>query len=151
MSTARLIRCEPTIDGTATWLRWTCSDRDGFLAVVAAIKMRVPHAARTYVAATKSWRVGRSYLSRLTDVLPELATHARPPWSPTPLMDPATAEALDELYLVPGCPRELVQVCYRALSKRAHPDAGGTNEQQRRLNAAYEVVCRWFAQHEEAA
>ena len=42
------------------------------------------------------------------------------------------------LYLQPGAPAELVVSAYRTLAKLKHPDKGGTNEEMKRLNLAYE-------------
>lgn len=37
---------------------------------------------------------------------------------------------------------EIIEAAYRAAAKKAHPDAGGTDEQMAALNAAYEAVRR---------
>lgn len=48
------------------------------------------------------------------------------------------AEALGVLGLKVGATEEQVKAAYRSLSKRVHPDAGGTDELFRRVNEAYE-------------
>ena len=48
------------------------------------------------------------------------------------------AQALDVLGLDAGVSLEEVRAAYRSLSKRVHPDAGGTDELFRRVNDAYE-------------
>ena len=48
------------------------------------------------------------------------------------------AQALDVLGLEAGVSLEEVRAAYRSLSKRVHPDAGGTDELFRRVNDAYE-------------
>lgn len=44
------------------------------------------------------------------------------------------------LHLDPSAPLEVAEAAYRALAKRAHPDAGGSTETMRRLNEAIEVI-----------
>lgn len=39
-------------------------------------------------------------------------------------------------------PEEVVKAVYRARAKAAHPDAGGSEEQMMKVNAAYEVICK---------
>ena len=48
------------------------------------------------------------------------------------------AQALDVLGREAGVSLEEVRAAYRSLSKRVHPDAGGTDELFRRVNDAYE-------------
>ena len=40
---------------------------------------------------------------------------------------------------------EQIRRAYRRLSKRAHPDVGGSKEQMQRLNQAYEQAQKWWA------
>ena len=42
---------------------------------------------------------------------------------------------------------EQIRRAYRRLSKRAHPDVGGSKEQMQRLNQAYEQAQKWWAGH----
>lgn len=55
-------------------------------------------------------------------------------------------EEEDDPYAVLGVRRsatdEVVQAAYRALSKTAHPDNGGSDEAQRELNLAYEQIMK---------
>jgi len=50
------------------------------------------------------------------------------------------AQALEVLGLEVGATEEQVKAAYRMLSKRVHPDAGGTDELFRRVNDAYETL-----------
>lgn len=51
---------------------------------------------------------------------------------------PAPADAWAELYLRPGAPDFVIDAVFRAMAKRAHPDAGGTHEEMIRINSAAE-------------
>ena len=154
MSTyARLTRFEETVD-SAVWIKWAHSDRSTFFVVVDAIRQRIPAHARAYSPTSKSWRIDTTYLNRLYDVLPELATaaHTRQetprkaavPWRDPVAVPPEVEAALDALYLLPGAPRQLVQQAYRALALRHHPDTGGTTEAMTAINRAYEVAQAWY-------
>lgn len=50
----------------------------------------------------------------------------------------AVGEPLDQLFLLPEAPPELVAAAFRVLAQIHHPDKGGSNETMRRVNAAYE-------------
>jgi hypothetical protein len=52
----------------------------------------------------------------------------------------ALAEAYTVLCLTPAAPRELVGAARRILSKVAHPDHGGDEQAQQRLNAAHDTI-----------
>ncbi len=147
---ARLVRYEETVGGYGAWIAWRHSDRAVFMAVVAAIRQRIPSDGRVYAPTSKAWCIDKDELPKLYDVLPELrerlhgAQPARPLWHERPAVPPAVAAALNELYVVPGAPWLIVQACFRALSKRAHPDRGGTTSAQRALNAAYATAGDWY-------
>lgn len=42
-------------------------------------------------------------------------------------------------------------ILHGAVAKRAHPDAGGSHEEMKRLNLAYELAQAWAEKHELAA
>ncbi|MFW6125493.1 MAG: J domain-containing protein [Chloroflexota bacterium] len=46
------------------------------------------------------------------------------------------------LHLSPSAPDDVVKIVYRHLSKKHHPDAGGSSEAMARLNGAYEEIAR---------
>lgn len=56
---------------------------------------------------------------------------------PQPTSAPLPLDAYATLWLVPGCPRELVKVAYRELAKLNHPDVGGDTLMMQRINDAY--------------
>jgi hypothetical protein len=39
--------------------------------------------------------------------------------------------------------QEEVRKAYKAAARKAHPDAGGSNEEMMKINAAYEAICRF--------
>lgn len=49
------------------------------------------------------------------------------------------------LHLVQGAPLVVCEAAYRALSRAAHPDAGGSNEAMRKLNLAIEQIRKEYA------
>lgn len=64
---------------------------------------------------------------------------------PIPL-DPNIIAALVTLGLKEGSivTKADVKAAYRAAAKSAHPDAGGNDEEMKKLNAAYELVLAWL-------
>ena len=60
------------------------------------------------------------------------------------------AQALEVLGLEVGATEEQVKAAYRSLSKRVHPDAGGTDELFRRVNDAYETLTEGLGFDDEA-
>src|SRR5260221_3684202 len=107
---ARLVRYEETVGGYGAWIAWRHSDRAVFMAVVAAIRQRIPSDGRVYAPTSKAWCIDKDELPKLYDVLPELrerlhgAQPARPLWHERPAVPPAVAADLNELYVVPGAP-----------------------------------------------
>jgi hypothetical protein len=66
--------------------------------------------------------------------------------SPPPPLPPPRSEPRQipphyaVLHIDPSAPLEVAEAAYRALAKRAHPDAGGSTETMQRLNAAIETI-----------
>jgi DnaJ-class molecular chaperone len=50
--------------------------------------------------------------------------------------------AYRELHLLPSAPPVVVTAAYKALSKLAHPDKGGTTRQMQRVNEAYGTLAK---------
>lgn len=46
------------------------------------------------------------------------------------------------LGLVADCSDDVLQAAYYTLMKRVHPDAGGDDEMAKKVNVAYERICR---------
>lgn len=42
----------------------------------------------------------------------------------------------------PAAPEEVIRAAYRARSRKAHPDAGGSNQKMAEINAAFAEICR---------
>ncbi len=57
-----------------------------------------------------------------------------------PAQGPALGPAYRVLYLVEGAPPELVEAARRVLAKRYHPDAGGSDDAMKQINAAADLV-----------
>ena len=60
---------------------------------------------------------------------------------PPPKTDLERAYAL--LYVQIGAPIEIAEAAYKTAMKKAHPDAGGTDEQARKLSWAIETIRRY--------
>ena len=61
-----------------------------------------------------------------------------------PASDPVVAAAFVTLSLGYDAPLTDVKSAYRTLAARWHPDVGGNARAMRRLNRAYDVLCRHF-------
>ncbi len=46
------------------------------------------------------------------------------------------------LHVAPDAPREVIEASYRALSRTAHPDAGGSEDAMKQLNAAKDAALK---------
>lgn len=55
---------------------------------------------------------------------------------------PESADPWAALWLAKGAPREVVTAAYRALARIHHPDVGGSEEQMKKINDAYENLTR---------
>lgn len=53
---------------------------------------------------------------------------------------PAIAEHYQRLGILPDAPLEVAEAAYKALARRAHPDAGGSTVRMQQLNAAIEQI-----------
>ncbi|GAH55913.1 unnamed protein product, partial [marine sediment metagenome] len=75
------------------------------------------------------------YGARLIEALSSSVSAPRPE-APTP--DPNDPYTI--LDIPPNSPGWLLRLAYRDRAKKAHPDAGGSNEEMKRVNAAYEKI-----------
>jgi len=75
------------------------------------------------------------YGARLIEALRSSASAPRPE---TPTPDPNDPYAI--LDIPPNSPDWLLRLAYRDRAKKAHPDAGGSDEEMKRVNAAYEKI-----------
>ena len=75
------------------------------------------------------------YGARLIEALSSSVSAPRPE---TPTPDPNDPYTI--LDIPPNSPDWLLRLAYRERAKKAHPDAGGSNEEMKRVNAAYEKI-----------
>jgi hypothetical protein len=157
----RITRLELLPDGW--WaLNFAHPSRTRFAAIRDELKQVIPPPYRAWDDDERCWLIGsEQHLLRLSRVLPGLpeAVHAahhrsrmggtgqgeRTGTSTAPApVDPVRA-VYAQLYLLPGAPREVVVAAYRCLAKQWHPDVGGSDEQMRRANLAYEAILAHLA------
>ncbi len=98
------------------------------------LKSFVAYENRKWVPETKSWRIRvseRNFILRLLKMHEYTVLEEEIEFSPSP--DANLFRMVFNLI-----PDEYVPGVYRALAQAVHPDHGGTNEQMRDLNLAYE-------------
>lgn len=118
------------------------------------LKASIPHEYRAWDAERKVWRVSPPYGPTAARVVkmyyagamidpppgPKFREDPDPVW---PRYQPAScgcSEAHRTLGVCATAPKEVIAAAYKALSKRLHPDAGGSDAEMLKLNAAYEQV-----------
>lgn len=97
------------------------------------LKDTIPPGHRHWVPEYKGWRISEGWVDAAVEVADE--------WYDLRFAQEANishAPAHQLLGLLPTADPAVIDAAYRALSKKWHPDAGGTNERMRDLNLAYE-------------
>ncbi len=126
-------------------------DRYGFTSAIEALKNYIDPSCRNYDPQTKAWHVDGMASAYAHDWLDYCratlgaevtwfgATRTEKKQSPPPKKVRLVphVECYSTLYLVPGCPPELVKAAYRCLAQIHHPDKGGDTEAMQRINEAY--------------
>jgi hypothetical protein len=112
-----------------------------FHAFIEDLKASIPSRDRKWVPSAKFWM----FKDAACDVLIALLdahglTYEIENEAPAHRQLMSVNEAATTLYLLPTAPAYIVDCVYRAMAKRLHPDAGGSNEQMQRINAAVEVL-----------
>ena len=121
--------------------------------VIEALKLDVPPFARSYDPARKTWTVDRPWVDRAVAILREAfgrveviaERHAREGWDDRRTGSTITdrirgTDHYQTLHLLPTAPLEVIEVVYRTLARRDHPDVGGDTERMKQINIAYEVL-----------
>jgi hypothetical protein len=134
-------------------IRLRSDERDSFTSAIETLKSYVGPSCRSYDPQTKKWHVDEvasaymhDWLDHCTATLgasvewfgarrTEQKRTQQPPPKKVPLVP--HVECYRALYLVPGCPPELVKAAYRCLAQIHHPDKGGDTTQMQRINEAY--------------
>ncbi len=113
--------------------------------VVQAIKDFIPASSREYVPGEKAWLISPGWVHSALDTLRwyfdevQLIDHDQPS-SPTPIR--TANSAYGALYLAPNAPSFIVDIVYRELARKHHPDHGGDLEAMTAVNLAYEQIRR---------
>lgn len=97
------------------------------------LKRAVPCRFRSYDPGSKTWRVLPPYASAAERLFQRYFAETEPPRREVALPDWCRV-----LYVLPNAPLEVVNAAYRTLSKRLHPDHGGSAERMKALNLAVE-------------
>lgn len=109
---------------------------------VRALKRSVPEEDRFYNKSTGEWVV----CERFSHVVELLCTHflgdAESYESHIPNHEYAHQDTsfYDDLFITSEAPPEVIDAAYRALVKKYHPDTGGSAEDMKRINIAYETL-----------
>ena len=123
------------------------SNQDGWVRVVTpynanfvdALKADISPSHRKWDPTNKCWLVYDAYLEEvlviLKDHYDEVHTDldAKPRYGDTPYK---------VMHLLPTAPDVLVKSAYRLLSMSVHPDRGGSEDMQVKLNLAYEDIAK---------
>lgn len=124
------------------------SDRPGWVKVVTPynksfvqdLKDEIPPGHRMWDAALKCWYVNDVYLDELITCVKHFYKNVE-----TDLLQseaPAGTGPYAELHLLSSAPNELIKKAYQLLAFKAHPDSGGSDAAFKKLNGAYEVICK---------
>ena len=85
-------------------------------------------------------RFGDELLGRLFDHLVSEGTEQETLSPPRPPRHPGKPSPYAMLFVAEGAPLDVCEAAYRALAKRAHPDAGGDPAAFRRLTVAIDTL-----------
>ncbi len=108
----------------------------------------------TFDASERAWVVPPAYADRLTRWMGRYFPPGAVVWEGVyntgpggadragrrPTTPPQLASAYQALYLAPGAPVELVEAARRVLARRYHPDAGGSDDAMKQINAAADLL-----------
>jgi len=115
-----------------------------------ALKQHIPWQFREWRPEKKVWWVRSDYIADAITICNHYYDHVvrssyeheeKPP--PPPPKRPSSKQYKGPhatLYLLPEAPTEVVKAAYRALSKKLHPDLGGSNGEMQELNRAYKEI-----------
>jgi DnaJ-domain-containing protein 1 len=135
------------------------SDSDEFFEAIYSLKQHINPRDRKYSAERRTWHISWSARPSLNAWLTEMCRRfdveiersGRSERQRERAADPRPKSGLKDAYttlhLLPSAPPEVVKAAYRALAQLHHPDRGGDEEKMKRVNLAYEALCR----REEAA
>ena len=123
------------------------SNLDGWVRVVTpynanfvdALKADISPSHRKWDPANKSWLVNDAYLEELLVILRDHYDEVRTDLDAKPRYGDSPYKVM---HLMPTAPDVLVKSAYRLLSMSVHPDRGGSDEIQVRLNLAYEEIAK---------
>ncbi|MCP4568718.1 MAG: hypothetical protein GY841_14160 [FCB group bacterium] len=101
------------------------------------MKKSIPTKKRIWDNNDKCWYIIKDQFDKLAHLLDKFYTE-------TILLDFPDQEVKNDswtkLFLIPGAPIELVQSAYKVMSKKHHPDLGGSTEKMQNLNLAYKDI-----------
>jgi hypothetical protein len=123
--------------------------REDFDAALWEFKNQVPPPCARFDSGRKAWIVDPEYRHALDEFLMlmgcrDAQVHYADKTKDKPVR--LTVEsACQTLHLLPFAPAVVVKAAYRALAQIHHPDAGGNEDEMKRLNAAYDLVTRELA------
>ena len=126
-------------------LRIQSADGDIFQAFISDLKQCVPPRRRKWDPDDKRWLFREDAMSTVVYLLRRhdlTYIHADTPDEQTaPQLPMGIPDAYRALWLVPGCPPELVTAAHRTLAKLHHPDTpNGDTAMQQKLNAARDLL-----------
>ncbi|KAF1084853.1 DnaJ domain protein [Sporotomaculum syntrophicum] len=110
-------------------------------ALINELKDEIPWQYRQWDRVEKVWRIDKYYKDEALEIIenyfPDAETIdlARAAMARRTPETPSWAKAL---YVQPDAPREVMEAAYRALSKKHHPDLGGSEAMMKQLNDAIE-------------
>jgi hypothetical protein len=134
-------------------IRLRSDESDVFHSAIETLKKYIDASSRSYDPQTKKWHVDEAASADMHDWLDhctatlgasvewfgarrtEKKRTQQPPPKKVTLVP--QREYYRTLYLVPGCPPELVKAAYRCLAQIHHPDKGGDTVAMQKINEAY--------------
>ena len=111
-------------------------------AMVDAIKTKIPSRARSWKPERRQWW----FRDDVMDMVLALAMlHSGRYVHVESLETEPPVQSYAALHLLPTAPPEVVSAAYKALAKKVHPDAGGSQERMQAINSAYALIKRDYA------
>jgi hypothetical protein len=140
------IKVKECADGISVTIR--SPKREDFDAALWEFKNHVPSWAAHFDGKRKAWLVDVTARHALAEFL--MLMSCRDAQVHYDKMDEKPARltvesACQTLHLLPSAPAVVVRAAYKALAQIHHPDAGGDEDEMKRLNAAYDLVTRELA------
>jgi hypothetical protein len=119
---------------------WRADSPDEWQRMLAAVR-NLPRGTRRYHEDVKAWWIAGDVRGDIIDIIERLNQSGNT--GIRAIIPPDVAQAFHTLHVAMDAPQEVITAAYRVLSKRYHPDTGGSHASMVALNAAYDKALSW--------